>query len=54
MNRARMQILWTCLCLILTVFFLIGGNVVIAGGWLMVFIIQVAMSVITIKNIEAE
>ena len=54
MNRARMQILWTCLCLILTVTFLIAGNMVIAGGWLMVFIIHVAMSVITIRNIEAE
>ena len=54
MNRASMQILWTCICLVLTVSFLFVGNIVIAGGWFMVFIIQVAMSIITIKNIEAE
>ena len=54
MNRARMQILWTALCLLLTVTFLVEGNMIIAAGWFVVFIIQVGMSVITIQNLEAE
>ncbi|SDB26743.1 MULTISPECIES: hypothetical protein [unclassified Butyrivibrio] len=54
MNRARMQILWTCLCLILTITFFVGGNAIIGGAWLMVFFIQVGMTVITIQNLKME